>query len=349
MLPECCNRDLHSEKHLLCTICKRKFHYKCLNIEPETVKSEEWKCQLCYGPKGKSDTTPIRVDPKITDTFITQRKKKRPAPSLSPDNFQQSHLTKEDVRDVVRAIIREEMAECMDKLRLSMNEAISDKLKCIQTDIQDVKNSMDFMNAQYEEIFKNHTVISERVAYLEEENKSLQSSVKELRNQINMLEQQSRACNVEIQGVVESKSENLIALVKKLGDIIGCPSEDKIRNCTRTAKINRLSTRPRSIVVQFSTQTIRDNFLASAIKYNRSKPNNKLNNGHIGMSNIKDPIFVVEHLSPANKALHAAARLKAKEMGYKYVWVRNGRIFLRKTEGAEQVFIKSTETLSSLR
>ncbi|KAF9407451.1 hypothetical protein HW555_012529 [Spodoptera exigua] len=35
----------------------------------------------------------------------------------------------------------------------------------------------------------------------------------------------------------------------------------------------------------------------------------------------KTPIFVTEHLSPANKSLHAAARLRAKEKRYKHVWL----------------------------
>ncbi|KAL4719444.1 hypothetical protein ACJJTC_018443, partial [Scirpophaga incertulas] len=60
------------------------------------------------------------------------------------------------------------------------------------------------------------------------------------------------------------------------------------------------------------------------------------------------PVFVVEHLSPVQKALHAAARFKARELNYKFVWIRGGKIFMRKTESSEYKLIKNTQDLSNL-
>lgn len=138
-------------------------------------------------------------------------------------------------------------------------------------------------------------------------------------------------------------------IVKKLGETIGYSvGTDMVRHCTRIAKLNRASNRPRTIVVQFNSQMVKDYFLASVMNFNRARSNDKLNSTHIGIAGNKDPIFVTEHLSPANKALHAAARLKAKELGYKFIWVRNGRIFLRKAEGTEQIYVRNMESLSGL-
>jgi hypothetical protein len=59
-------------------------------------------------------------------------------------------------------------------------------------------------------------------------------------------------------------------------------------------------------------------------------------------------VYVGEHLSPALKNIHAAARAKAKDLNYKFVWVRRGTVYMRRNETAEYKIIKSLESLSHL-
>lgn len=68
----------------------------------------------------------------------------------------------------------------------------------------------------------------------------------------------------------------------------------------------------------------------------------------MGIAGDKSPVYVCEHLSPANKALHAAARIRSRELGYKFVWVRNGHIFMRKDETSRFIHIKNKQTLVAL-
>lgn len=127
--------------------------------------------------------------------------------------------------------------------------------------------------------------------------------------------------------------------------------ETDIQQCTRIAKINNESRRPRSVIVKFNTQRTRDGFLAATLQFNKrnKNPTDKLNSSLLGIGGDKKPVFVVEHLAPAQKALHAAARAKAKELNYKFVWVRGGKVYMRKTESAEYINIKNTEDLSNLK
>lgn len=48
------------------------------------------------------------------------------------------------------------------------------------------------------------------------------------------------------------------------------------------------------------------------------------------------------------KNVHAAARAKAKDLNYKFVWVKGGNVYMRKTESSEYKLIKSVESLSLL-
>ncbi|KAG8300561.1 hypothetical protein J6590_073413 [Homalodisca vitripennis] len=54
---------------------------------------------------------------------------------------------------------------------------------------------------------------------------------------------------------------------------------------------------------------------------------------HIGRSDDR-PIYVNESLSPARRRLYAMARRVQKEKDLKFLWVRNGKIFLRKEENS---------------
>ncbi|CAH2101903.1 unnamed protein product [Euphydryas editha] len=110
------------------------------------------------------------------------------------------------------------------------------------------------------------------------------------------------------------------------------------------------SSRPKSVVVQFASKRIRDEFLAASINFNRERSREeKLNSSHLGFNGEKPAIYIVDHLSPTNKTLHAAARSTAKEKGYKHVWVRNGRIFMQKTDGFSYIIIRDLDSLNNLK
>jgi hypothetical protein len=118
--------------------------------------------------------------------------------------------------------------------------------------------------------------------------------------------------------------------------------------CFRVAKMNSDSNRPRSVVVKLRSARCRDSLIAAVQTYNRKNSNERLNTEVVGIGGEKKLIFVSEHLSPDKKSLHAATRLKAKELSYKFVWVRNGKIFVRKSENAQARLINSRHYLDKL-
>lgn len=85
-------------------------------------------------------------------------------------------------------------------------------------------------------------------------------------------------------------------------------------------------------------------------KYNKGRPDRaeKLNTSDLGIAGRKSPIYVSEHLSPAAKKLHAEARIAAKAKSYRFVWVRYGRIYVRKNEEADLIHIRNPSDLNRL-
>lgn len=79
------------------------------------------------------------------------------------------------------------------------------------------------------------------------------------------------------------KSENLISVVKELGEVIGLDMQNcNISYITRTAKLNPGNKRQRSIITKFSNTRTRDTF------------RDELNSTHLGYAGPGNAIFVME-------------------------------------------------------
>lgn len=259
-------------------------------------------------------------------------------------------VTTRQVRDIVQEVIGKEIGAFVQQITGSFKDILNIELKPIKDDVQELTRAVDHMSNQYDDILKELESTKEKVKVLENDNHSLNVVVDDLKKRINQIEQHARSSNVEIQCVPERKNENLLSIITTLGKAVDCPTAGQnVSHCSRIAKFDSNSSRPRSIVVQFSNPRFRDELLAATIKFNKLRNGQeKLNVSHLGINDLKDPIYVTEHLSPANKDLHAAARQVKKAKKYQYLWVRNGKIFMRKNETSNYILIKDKQTLDKL-
>ncbi|CAG9122923.1 unnamed protein product [Plutella xylostella] len=183
---------------------------------------------------------------------------------------------------------------------------------------------------------------------------AIKSSIKELvmaeLQSINQqIEQQMRESNVEINGLPEKNSENLPCIITKLAKSVDCQiKDDDVLHVTRVAKLNKENPRPRTVVAKLRSTRHRDALIAAVSSYNRKNPANKLSTSHVGYDGPSSPVYVAEHLTPTNKSLHAEVRKKAKELSYKFVWVRNGRIQARKDEYSPILVIRNSSCLHKM-
>ncbi|XP_075990281.1 uncharacterized protein LOC142985926 [Anticarsia gemmatalis] len=277
-------------------------------------------------------------------TKNTQRRKPTQQQELDQaDETTLPNITSTSLREIIRQEIDRALQDSIQKL-------VKEQFNHINESIANLQQSLNFFNSQYEVIKINLDSKTTTIDKLEKDNIVLQNEIKDITKRLNLMEQHARSNNIELHCVPEHKNENLVSSVLHLSNIIGCKIGDTdIQYCARIAKINRQNSRPRSILVKFNSPRQRDTFLAASMNYNRKNPKSKLNSSHLGISGDNpSPIYVAEHLSADNKALHAAARVRAKERGYKFVWVRNGRIFMKKDELSEGHVINDIEKLKSL-
>uniref|UniRef100_A0A2A4IZ89 FP protein C-terminal domain-containing protein n=1 Tax=Heliothis virescens TaxID=7102 RepID=A0A2A4IZ89_HELVI len=287
-----------------------------------------------------NDNSPTNKTENVVQRNVTTRANKRQALGSPPlaTTTTEGLLSRDDIREIVQEVVKAELSVMMAKLSDSLKSMLNMELQPVNAKIDEMDKSMKFISNQYEDLLKEHTKSKETLIEVQKENSIMKNTVSSLKVRLDQLEQQTRSNNVEIQCVPERKQEDLFKITSDLVKVVGCD----------VGGINPDSTRPRSIIVQLASPRLRDEFLASVINFNKKNSENKLNSTHLGYPGPKTAIYVTEHLSPTHKALHAAARLKAKELGFKFIWIRGGRIFMRKTEESEHIMIRNMDTLNKL-
>lgn len=360
-----CQSAIEDTFCLHCCACNSPYHSLCINVTPGEFKNlavevkKSWLCPECRNKNPKTDNknTPVRPSTPVNNSNhanVTMRRKERKPSNELPAHAGKSPASSDDAltcsRSDLRAIIRDEIRGIMKECSTDLRNDINRQLKAFGEEIGSLKESISFMNESFEKLNADVDSCKNKVDIIAKENEALRHDLNAITSRFNQLEQISRASNLEIQCVPERKSENLITIVTQLAKTISCPiNERDIFYCSRIAKKDPKSPRPRSILLKLNSPRSRDTFLAAAIKYNKNRPQDKLNAEHLGLKTEKRvDIYVAENLSPENKVLHAAARMRAKELQYKYVWVRGGRIYMRKTDTSEYVFVRDLSTLRKL-
>ncbi|KAJ2937850.1 hypothetical protein O0L34_g17828 [Tuta absoluta] len=249
-------------------------------------------------------------------------------------------------------IIRSELADAQRKLEIKFTKLIKDLTTEFNKEIEALKKSQEFISNEYESMKKKFAETENLHKRTTEEKTELNNTILNLNSRLSVMEQHSRNSNIELQCLPERKSENLINVVVQISKSTGSNiSEGLIHHCTRVAKFNNESSRPRSVVVQFASPRVRDTFYAAVLKFNKKSKtiDKKLNTSHAGITGEVHLIYVVEHLTPTLKKLHAATRIHAKKLGYKHLLVRNGRVIVRATDTSDYIVIRDTSILDTLK
>lgn len=109
-------------------------------------------------------------------------------------------------------------------------------------------------------------------------------------------------------------------------------------------RINNKDAAKRTVIVDFTSVLLEEKFVS---KYRKGiKENNRLTTEKLRISGPSKPIFISENLTAKLKKLFFLAREHAKANDFKYCWVSNGKIFLRKREGGPLMRVNSEADLS---
>ncbi|CAK1586567.1 unnamed protein product [Parnassius mnemosyne] len=350
-----CHKITRPEEQLRCSACKGCYHYKCYNISSAYYKENfpalkrNWKCHSCNRiTRRKEDNTPVRrqLSPLSTtaadDTNLSCGEVLGTSVGQVNDSQLDSNSTTTS-NPPAAAITYDQFGALLDcklsKISIDIKEDITHLRECL--------DALNTKLADYDRRIKT-------LESVEKENNILKATVADLQSRLNSQEQIALGNELEISGLEETPNENPTHLVLTVAAKLGIELQDMDLNYAHRAgpkhqnkKTNVGGNRKlqRSLVVAFTRRAKRDEFLKHAKARKNLKSKDILNHGPENM------IYVNERLTGENRRLFRTTRAFAVEQGYRFCWLRNGCIFIRKgdvKDGSPAIRIKSESDLSRL-
>lgn len=168
-----------------------------------------------------------------------------------------------------------------------------------------------------------------------------------LKAEVEIFKQQGRSNNLEICGVAEKRGENVLSIVQNLGKAVGvtmCVGD--IVTGYRVAHFSS-ETRgnlPKNIVVKFATLQKRREFLDAV----RGVRNPEIIAEKLALGQGAR-VYVNEHLSPFYKLLYRKAREFCRAGNFKYCWIKDTKILVKKDDSSRAIYVENEAVLSRLR
>lgn len=345
-LLECkgCNHEIDDITKLMkCTTCKMPYHFQCTDIKKVTKSTRtSWKCPKCILPP--SLLTPQTISAKnvcSSDPNISVRSTR-----ISMNPTTSSVLSTENHDKLI------------SEIKVSIAGMLEDRFLDLQNKYKELKNqnnaileSLEFMTNKHDDVIKIMEVIKSERDDLKTENIHIKKRLTYLEEKIDQLEYQNQNGKIEIRGIPEKPSENLIESLKLISQTIKCNiATEDIISITRSTAINHSTRNPRPVIAKFSTQLQRDTFLDSVKSFNRACKNNseKLNTTHLKLSNEQQPIYISDLLTQKGKYLLMMSKKFAKQHNFAYCWTKNGRIFLKQKDKTKTFTVTNDDSFSKI-
>lgn len=207
-------------------------------------------------------------------------------------------------------------------------------IELLKTTVEEVQISITALGKKYEDLLSMTTSHAEEMKDLRMEMGTLKATVSEqeqviqrLKSEINESEQHTRLQNMEVHGLKVAPNESLASALTGLAlklELAGHQPSDVVT----AYKIPNKRAETPVILVRFASVDIKERWMQSRSRLRQS----------FG-SRTSERVYFNDNLTQPNRELFWMARSRGKEYGFKFVWVKNARIFARKEEGAPLIKI----------
>ena len=306
-----CKKAVAPAVRAICAICKTTYHVgkECAGVYPSTWNAKTEKSKETWSC-GKDDCKPVTAPASTT------------APSLPLPLAGNKTYSNNDIMAYLHQMT-------------------------IHTDkkMEELKTSVEFMSSKYDEVIervgnleKSQIEQEKTFTNLQEENNFLHKVCVSQQQEIHDLQQYTRNRNIEISGIDLRENENLPLILKNLAEKLSLPPDFDVMH--RLSPPNR-SNAPPKIIVQFLSRTARD-------KWTQHR-NTGIKSAEVVPGGSDSTIYISENLSPFLRDLFFKARKAANRLNYKYCWIKNGKIFMKKADNSRSVkLIRTEEDLNAL-
>lgn len=303
-------------------VCGKKFHAKCVDLNKDDLKKitegvRTFRCSKCSGAKRKSKSL---VPPPVVSEESSVN---------GSDDDDTSEVDAEDISQTYNAVIGElrkisAVQKTFERSLTTFSKLIDDFTKKMKK-FEKITKEVDKLSVGQQETVKKVAVHEYR---------------------LNDNDQISRMNDVEISNVPEIKGENLVTIAKTIGITLKVPLTEKEIDC-----IHRVpcfdKEKPKNIIVKLQSRMVKNELVAAARRYYKENKNEGLNANKINMpgNNI---IFINEHLTSDRKMLFMECKKFAKNNSIEFVWVKDCKIFARKSAVTKTKLIRCLDDLKNI-
>lgn len=336
-----------------CFMCAKGFHKECVGIGKKSLVPSSWLCPGCKVkvPRNNRDNTPVKgltsptitpTPPAIVPTLSSQMQSPGPGRSIESGEALQDDL--EDVPTEKR--LAYELRAC----RLEMTRT-REEMKGLRQDLIDLRSAvrgcedrLDNLEEAVNELQEAQKISSSLTPVALQTIRALEENIVRLHRDLNERDQDLLSNDVELSCVPEEGGENpthiVLACAAKLG--VQMDVRDLV-SCTRVGRPRREEgARPRQLAVRLARRDMRDAFLRAA------RIRRHLTTEGLELKGQPRPIYVNERLTRANRQLFYTAKQTAVRMQWKYVWTKDGRIYVRREAGTAGHRIRNEADLAEI-
>lgn len=236
-----------------------------------------------------------------------------------------------------------DLSNKMDKL-LSKFNTFDTKLN---TESASAKKRHEQLNSELKKLSRKITEVEKRVEHVESSNDFMNEEVKELRNTVNSLQQAAYRDELIIRGVPdkESSEEELLTVVQLIVRAVNCVPEPTICVVKRLGKKTNDDRNNRPILLQLSHATEKEKLLTMKKKMKNLTCAQITLDGSTTLGSENQVIYFDERLTKTTSDLYRNARILRKQQKLKYVWIRNGQLYVRKRDNDPTIRVDSQEQL----
>lgn len=326
-----CSEDIHQEDLLLCAgVCGGNFHFTCCGFTDKAFrkyladKKKKWICITCNQSLSDASNKPKMPETVKSVTNINLNPTANKPEDDEPVNSEMNINLNPEIMSFIEKLVSKKVSDRLDEFKRSLdyNDA----------DILELKNSVKTLAESNKKLQSENKRITE-------ENLLLKKDVKDLKLAVIELKQYSRRANMEVSDIPESENENIEQYLSKMGELAGCDVLNNVVIAHRVPSFNK--ERPKSIIVQFKSKPVKD-------QIQKKLKERKITSSELNPRLADMPVYFNEHLTPELKKVFYLARNFKKVNNFKFCWVRDGKIYVRKNETSKIYRIQTEEDLNGV-
>lgn len=223
-------------------------------------------------------------------------------------------------------------------------EAMNDKIDKLLKKIEDMERALgkkyDEIKGNIKTTIDNQEILNQTLRKIQKENKLYKEEIMDLKERIEYLERNSLDTTLNLYPVVETENMDISAVLQKIGKKTGVKIEEG-DIVEKYRKPTKKSGKPGDIIIKCTSKVLRDKIIDGIKKV-------KLTHEDIGIKCDLGRIYGNEELTREGKNIFYKAQRYKFEEKWKFLWVKSGKIYMKKDEGSRAIRLDNMDILEKL-